>query len=108
LKLHIIDPTSNCLEKHINEVSNTIKIIWYENQLFINTKEELGSFFKPSKKKFFQTSFYKQQRKQRDILMISGEPEGGNWTYDIDNRKKYPKDKIAPHIQFPDNTKYHK
>ncbi|MBO6879678.1 cryptochrome/photolyase family protein [Winogradskyella sp.] len=107
-KLHIIDPTDNWLQKHINEVAKAIDIEWYENPLFINTKEELSSFFKPTKKKFFQTSFYKQQRKERDILMVSNEPEGGNWTYDGDNRKKYPKDKTPPHIQFPDKSNYHK
>ena len=106
--LHIIDPTDNWLVKHIEQVSEDIEIKWYENPLFINTKEELSSFFKPTKKKFFQTSFYKQQRKERNILMDSGEPVGGKLTYDSDNRKKYPKGKIPPSIQFPDKTDYHK
>ena len=66
--LHIIDPTDNWLQKHINSVSDDIEIRWYNNPLFINTKEELGSFFKTSKKKFFQTSFYKDQRKDRNIF----------------------------------------
>ncbi|WP_225034671.1 cryptochrome/photolyase family protein [Winogradskyella sp. SM1960] len=107
-KLHIMDPTDNWLQKHINSASKAIEIEWYENPLFINTKDELSSFFKPTKKKFFQTSFYKQQRKDRDILMVNSEPEGGKLTYDSDNRKKYPKDKIPPSIHFPDKTKYHK
>lgn len=106
--INIIDPTDNWLQKHINSVSKDITIKWYENPLFINTKEDLKSFFKPTKKKFFQTSFYKDQRKERDILMVSDEPEGGKWTYDTDNRKKYPKDKIPPQIQFPDKSEFHK
>ncbi|WP_299365519.1 cryptochrome/photolyase family protein [Winogradskyella sp.] len=106
-RLHIIDPTDNWLQKHINSVSKYITVTWYENPLFINSKDELKSFFKPSKKKFFQTAFYKQQRKDRDILMSSGEPVGGKWTYDTDNRKKYPKGKMPPSIQFPDRTNYH-
>jgi len=107
-KLHITDPTDNWLQKHINSVSGAIEIEWYENPLFINSKADLSSFFKPTKKKFFQTAFYKEQRKKHNILMTSGEPEGGKWTYDVDNRKKYPKDKTPPNIQFPDKTKYHK
>ncbi|WP_179006519.1 cryptochrome/photolyase family protein [Winogradskyella forsetii] len=106
--LHITDPTDNWLEKHINSVAKEITIEWYENPLFINTKKDLSSFFKPNKKKFFQTSFYKEQRKKRDILMVAKEPEGGKWTYDSENRKKYPKDKTPPNIQFPDKTNYHK
>ncbi|MCA0154197.1 cryptochrome/photolyase family protein [Winogradskyella vincentii] len=106
--LHIIDPTDNWLEKHIKSASESIAVEWYENPLFINTKDELSCFFKPSKKKFFQTSFYKQQRKDRDILMVNDQPEGGKLTYDSENRKKYPKDKTPPSIQFPDLSKYHK
>lgn len=106
--LHIIDPTDNWLEKHIKSASKEIDIHWYENPLFINSKEDLQPFFKPSKKKFFQTSFYKDQRQAHDILMSAGTPEGGKWTYDADNRKKYPKGKTPPSIQFPELSTYHK
>ena len=51
------------------------------------------SFLK-DKKKFFQTSFYKSQRKKFNILIEqNGKPTGGDWTYDVMNREKYPKDK---------------
>ena len=107
-KIHIIDPTDNWLVKHIKSVSSDITIEWYENPLFINSKSELSGFFKPTKKKFFQTSFYKDQRKRRNILMIGDQPLGGKLTYDADNRKKYPKNKIPPAIHFPELTDYHK
>tara|TARA_R110002126_G_scaffold55819_6_gene149703 strand:+ start:20650 stop:22134 length:1485 start_codon:yes stop_codon:yes gene_type:complete len=107
-KVQIIDPTDNYLEKHIIESKGNIEIKWSNNPLFINTKEELASFFKPTKKKFFQTSFYKSERKNREILMDGKNPTGGSWTYDADNRKKYPKGKTSPRIQFPEQTKYHK
>ena len=106
-KLHIIDPTDNWLEKHILSVSDNTELHWYDNPLFINTKEDLSSFFKPSKKKFFQTSFYKDQRKANHILMDGGAPVGGKWTYDSDNRKKYPKGKTPPSIHFPEPSSYH-
>ncbi|NRA94164.1 MAG: cryptochrome/photolyase family protein, partial [Psychroserpens sp.] len=106
-KLHIIDPTDNWLEKHIRSAAGDLTLEWYDNPLFINTKSELSGFFKPTKKKFFQTAFYKDQRKSRHILMEGDSPEGGKWTYDVDNRKKYPKDKVPPSIQFPTVSKYH-
>ena len=105
---HIIDPTDNWLEKHIHQTKGLLKIIWYQNPLFINTKNELASFFKPNKKKFFQTSFYKNERKKRDILMDGNNPLGGNWTYDSENRKKYPKGKKPPFIKFPEPSIHHK
>ena len=105
--VHIIDPTDNWLQKHIAQAKGNLEIIWYNNPLFINTKEDLASFFKSTKKKFFQTSFYKNERKDRDILMNGKNPVGGKLTFDAENRKKYPKNKIPPAIQFPKQTKYH-
>jgi len=106
--IHIIDPTDNYLEKRIKNYSEGIDIKWYDNPLFINTKAELSSFFKPTKKKFFQTSFYKNERKNRNILMTGDSPQGGKLTFDSENRKKYPKGKTPPSIQFPNKTIYHK
>lgn len=106
--IHIINPTDNWLEKHINNNLEGLTIKWYENPLFMNTKDDLKSFFKPTKKKFFQTSFYKNERKHRNILMNGDNPEGGKLTFDSENRKKYPKDKTPPNIYFPEKTKYHK
>ncbi|MDC8006179.1 cryptochrome/photolyase family protein [Aureisphaera galaxeae] len=106
--LLIIDPTDNWLEKRIRSFEGKIDIQWFENPLFINTKEELSSFFKPSKKKFFQTAFYKEQRKKRNILMNNGTPEGGKWTYDTENRKKYPKGKAPPMVHYPEFGNYNK
>ncbi|WP_252726891.1 MULTISPECIES: cryptochrome/photolyase family protein [Polaribacter] len=107
-KIHLIDPTDNWLQKHIHQKKGNLEIIWYNNPLFINTKEELSSFFKSTKKKYFQTSFYKSERKERDILMDGKNPSGGKWTFDDENRKKYPKNKIAPHINFPEESEYQK
>jgi deoxyribodipyrimidine photolyase-related protein len=35
-----------------------------------------------------------------------GNPRGGKWTYDVDNRKKYPKGQQPPEIQFPNSSPY--
>jgi len=105
-QIHFINPTDNWLEKRLKETStiNSIELIEYENPLFINSREELASFFKPEKKSFFQTTFYKQQRIKRNILIEDeDQPLGGKWSFDGDNRKKYPKGKTPPSIQFPNN-----
>ena len=68
--------------------------------MFITKKFELDSFFRPDKKKFFQTSFYKSQRSKFNLLMEDGNPEGGKWTYDDLNREKYPKDKVPPIVNY--------
>ena len=82
-----------------------INVEFYDNPLFINKNEDLSSFFRSDKKKFFQTSFYKQQRLKLDVMMIGDKPEGGKWTYDDLNREKYPKGKIPPTITYPEKNK---
>ncbi len=98
-EIHYINPTDNWLEKRLKSSAekHSISLQEYENPLFLNTREDLKSFFKPTKKKFFQTSFYKAERKRLNILVDdANEPYGGKWTYDVNNRKKYPKDKTPP------------
>jgi len=106
-EIHCINPTDNWLEKRIEVTVRESELFWYDNPLFINTKEELSSFFKETKKKFYQTTFYKEQRVKRNILIENGNPTGGKWTFDTENRKKYPKKKIPPVIQFPDSNEFY-
>ncbi len=35
--------------------------------------------------------FYRQMRKRQNVLMQADEPEGGQWNFDEDNRKSFPK-----------------
>ena len=101
--IKIYDPVDNWLSRRINDSceEKNIKIENYNNPLFINNNEDLEIFFRSDKKKFFQTSFYKKQRVKLDIMMIGDKPEGGKWTYDDQNREKYPKNKIPPEIDYP-------
>ena len=97
--LHYINPSDCWLERRINQAIEKYKISVkeYENPLFINDREDLKSFFKTQKKKFFQTAFYKIERiKHRLLIDENDQPKGGKWTYDADNRKKYPKSKTPP------------
>ncbi|MDR6237834.1 deoxyribodipyrimidine photolyase-related protein [Aureibacter tunicatorum] len=105
-QLHIIDPADNWLESRIRKYEHQVNMQWHESPLFINIHSDLEGFFDPKKKKYFQTSFYKEQRAKRNILIDNGQPVGGQWTFDGDNRKKYPKNKKAPAISFPNPNSY--
>ena len=102
--VHVIDPADDWLSKRIKQscLETTIDLVEHDSPLFINTRERLSDFFRADKKSFFQTSFYKNQRRNRDILMDgSNHPAGGKWTYDVDNRKPYPKNKQPPKTEYP-------
>lgn len=108
-QVNYIDPTDCWLERRIEKTAleQGLLLNCFENRLFINSKEDLKSFFKAEKKSFFQTTFYKQQRVKRNILIDQKEqPVGGKWSFDADNRKKYPKGKTPPSIHFPKKDAY--
>jgi deoxyribodipyrimidine photolyase-related protein len=110
-QVNYIDPVDNWLQKRLDKgfLENEIKTIQYNSPLFLNSKEDLASFFRSDKKKYSQTTFYTEQRKKRNILIdADGKPVGGKWTFDADNRKKYPAKKIPPSIHFPDVDEYYK
>lgn len=106
-QVNFYDPVDNWLLKRMNSFSERIHMNMLESPYFINTNEDLSTFFRSDKKSFFQTTFYKQQRVKHNVLMEKdGSPSGGKWTYDVDNRKKYPKDKVPPVIDFPKSSPY--
>lgn len=105
--IHYIDPTDNWLQKRLKQCSPKIDLIEYRSPLFLNSKEDNSTFFRTDKKSFFQTTFYKQQRKKYAILLHDdGTPVGGKWSFDAENRKKYPKAKTPPQVEFPASSKY--
>jgi len=73
-----------------------LKLTIVDSPGFLTSKEKFRQYDQGAKKPFMQV-FYKQQRKDLDILVSpDGDPLNGKWSFDEDNRKKYPKD-----IQFP-------
>ncbi|MGA9271648.1 MAG: cryptochrome/photolyase family protein, partial [Lutimonas sp.] len=109
-RIRYIDPTDNWLEKRIEGSCDSAQIETQrlDSPLFLNSKIELESFFEPDKSNFNQTSFYIQQRKHREILIDANEkPIGGSWTYDKENRKKYPAKKQPPPVHFPESDPYY-
>jgi deoxyribodipyrimidine photolyase-related protein len=105
--LYLIDPVDYWIERRITRYAQNIELNWHDTPAFLNTKEDLSSFFKPTKKKFFQTSFYKSERQKRGILIEQGGPAGGQWTYDAENRRKFPKNASVPEVNWPEETTYH-
>ena len=107
--INYIDPADYWIEKRLADGCSDLEISskMFTNPSFLLKREELLPFFKSDKKKFYQTAFYKEQRKKRQLLLVDGEhPAGGKWTYDTENRKKYPAKKNPPPIQFPDSDAY--
>ena len=104
-QINYIDPVDNWLNSRIQKACAALGIEArsIESPMFLNTRNELSHFFKKDKKKFHHASFYIEQRKKHKILVDKeGSPEGGKWSFDAENRKKYPAKKLPPPIAYPD------
>jgi len=57
---------------------------------FLTTRHEAAEIF-AKRKQWLMEHFYRQMRlKHRVLLDAEGQPEGGQWNYDHDNRKPWP------------------
>jgi deoxyribodipyrimidine photolyase-related protein len=100
--IEYIDTTDYWLELRISKACKAHNVGFNKNQtpLFLNSTEDIAAFFS-DKKRMFQTDFYKYQRQSRNILIEKQQkPVGGKWTYDDENRLKYPKGKTPPEVHF--------
>ncbi len=96
-----IDTTDFWLEQRLAKACkvNGIALTNHPTQLFLNSKEENETYFS-GKKRMYQTDFYKHQRLSRGILLEGQQrPMGGKWTYDDENRLKYPNGKSVPKVE---------
>lgn len=96
------DTCDDWLERRLRHAIavNKLDFAKHPSPAFLNSEEEVLSY-KPEAKKFFQTDYYIQQRKKFGILIEQdGNPTGGKWSFDQDNREKYPKSKKPPITKF--------
>ncbi len=107
-KIHYTDVSDDWLRRRLasSAKKHSIEIIEYTTPYFLNQPLELKAYF-DERRSYFQTDFYIQQRRQRRILLDSHHrPEGGKWTYDSDNREKFPKHEIIPSYHYPTQNEY--
>mgnify|MGYP000344819777 FL=1 len=104
-----IDTTDQWLEQRMQKACEQHGVAAHKNNspLFLLTSEENAHYFS-GRKRMFQTDFYKNQRQQRNILMDTDKiPMGGKWTFDDENRLKYPKGKTPPPVHFLASNQLH-
>lgn len=70
----------------------------HRSPMFLTARSEFREYLDKTKKPFMKT-FYERQRKRLKILVDkNGNPEGGRWSFDDENRSALPKDYAPPEI----------
>ena len=96
--LHLAEPHDFILEKRLRKFADQrdIELHLHPTPAFLSPPEFLEKHIAGRKKPFMAT-FYQAQRKRMGILVDGdGNPTGGQWSFDEDNRKKLPKNHEPP------------
>ncbi|RZJ42012.1 MAG: cryptochrome/photolyase family protein, partial [Chryseobacterium sp.] len=60
-QINLIDPVDDWLLSRVKSAANKLNIVLQvlDSPMYLNTEADLGKFFNPDKKTYFQTAFYK-------------------------------------------------
>ncbi len=106
--IHMAEVSDDWLSQRIQKACKkyNIALTIYPSPCFLNELKVHQEYFN-KKKTYFQTDFYIYQRKQQQILLEpDGKPKDGKWTFDSENRMKYPKKELVPSVYFPPTNQY--
>lgn len=101
--IYTYEPVDYLLERRLRRAAQQegLSLTFLDTPAFLTTRAQNAAFLSQYKR-YHQTSYYIWQRKRLHILLTdAGEPVGGRWTYDVDNRKRLPPKHRAPTISFP-------
>lgn len=78
-------------------VACNVTLEFVDTPQFMLDRAAVKSYF-VGKKHFLQANFYSAQRKQFQVLMDGVKPMGGKWSFDEDNRQRFPKNQPVPDL----------
>jgi deoxyribodipyrimidine photolyase-related protein len=107
-EIYYTEVVDEWLEKRLQKSAdeNGIQRTQFSSPMFLNSKQDLSEWF-GNREKFFHNDFYIHQRKKHNILLDpAGKPVGGKWSFDTENRQKYPKTEKPPVVQFPSENRF--
>ncbi|MEM6326841.1 MAG: cryptochrome/photolyase family protein, partial [Bacteroidota bacterium] len=104
--VRVCEPVDFTLEQRLTRATEAagVSLEVLPTPLFLNTREENRSFF-DGRKRYFMADFYKHQRRRLGVMVDGdGDPAGGQWSFDHDNRKKLTKQALAEVPALPAMT----
>ncbi|HEX4888080.1 MAG TPA: cryptochrome/photolyase family protein [Luteibaculaceae bacterium] len=108
--IRLIEPDDDWMERRIKKTCAALhlNLLWQSSPLFATSREALDTYHR-HRKRYFQNDFYIWQRKQRNILLEgNNQPRGGMWSFDEENRQKFPKTAPAPTEPHTDVNAWHR
>lgn len=100
----MVEPVDFIAQKRLIHAADrtSITLQFLPSPGFLNTQADNRDWAN-GRKRWFMAEFYKTQRRRLDVLMEGDQPQGGQWSFDEENRKKVPKAllKSLPWMDWP-------
>lgn len=97
--LKLYDPVNKAIRTEIVKLAfdNNLKLQILESPNFLTSIEINKKYFKEND--YYHLEYYKMQRKRLGILLDEeGNPEGGRWSFDSENRQKFSREIEIPEL----------
>ena len=102
--LRLCEPTDFVLEKRLARAAEAVgvRVEMLDTPYFLNQRRDNEAYF-AGRKRARMADFYVHQRKRLGVLVdADGQPAGGRWSFDEDNRQKLTAQALADVPPVPD------
>lgn len=94
-EVHLYDPADHIVMKELKKITKKLKmkLIVHDTPLFMSKLDDLSKYIDDKgNDRITHGHFYKWQRIRFNVLLTSNKkPKGGKWSFDVQNRKPFPK-----------------
>ena len=92
---HWLETVPERLEREFETPGVTLK--FFPNRMFLTDRQHFAKWLE-GRKRVVMEHYYRQMRRDHDLLMDGDNPAGGEWNFDRMNRKTPPKDHEFPEV----------
>ena len=86
-ELHLMEPAERPFRLAIERLNLPVPLVWHRSNAFLWSQDDFAAWARPYKQLRMEL-FYREGRKRFGVLMgDDGQPLGGQWNFDHDNRK---------------------
>jgi deoxyribodipyrimidine photolyase-related protein len=100
--IRAIEPGDHRVRREIEAAAGSLPLELLPDEHFLTTREQFRAWATGRKPPLIMEFFYREQRRRLGVLVDdAGQPEGGTWNYDADNRLPFPKSGPSPRPPRP-------
>ncbi len=109
-RLHLSEVCDDWLQRRLEVAAAAcgMALLWHASPQFLTDGAALATQFSRSRRRYLHNNFYIWQRRRLGLLLDqAGEPLGGQWSFDADNRKPWPKRQLPPPLPSAPHSAWH-